>query len=1145
MEFTFLLLVLACLSKGTEAFLATPLNTTDPDVISILCPEQATGETKDHEWITREGIRKSIRRFFMLNPPPGSAPDFFLPEDATLSELYHAYYGKNSSPTRFIKAVNSIASANVKTDSSAQTRYDPAIQGDGEHLDGLQATLIARYPQILTSILRDEAYSAARGLLGTSLHSLQKFYSHSTWIEQGNSNILEGLGIPGNNIGITANPSEDVCNACPSSQGECQGNVIVGASLSSGYYNYNDTIGGGFLIPKPTTGGKCSHGGVLDDSADVEAIGGINKDTAYPCFSPHHHLHEQAAELAVQATEHYLQVLLDAVGDEKYRRLFDLYLGSALSICIDVTGSMQDDIDAVKAQVAEIVNNTVAELYILVPYNSPVVGPMTKTSDPKVFLDAVNALYASGGDENFCQALQLALSATPDYGDIFCFTDDRAQDAAELMESVTALAQQQHNKVTIILSDIYKKGPQDERDSPLFSTQTTSGGKTSFSSINGRISSDPVQQYQDLADATGGLLISTDKFDVADIVSIIDGGVETSTVTIISLTGIIGNHNNQVLIDDSIINFEVRISGSVTSAAITDVTAGTDYDLLDPAALDTMNDVEVVSHTDTFKAIKWTAPNYGDWELVTDSSGNYSVSVIATSTLDFLGDFAILDPSPPHPHYRQTEGRPLMDTVYYLEITMIGHLESNVVNIKQVEFIDKVGTSLRLIEYHEDVTDQLYIRTQPLPEDPFYIRLLGHVASGNAFCRLMSVLMMPVQTTVDVWANSDDLSARPGESATAMFLVTNFGLESEFSIAGTDDMNFLTSMDPPSIYLSTNDSLPVTAYFTVPSGTLHGTVSTVIITAQSLKQTQSVNSAIAHFVVLPEETDFVKPMCVLTKSPDCIGYNYNGICATHNWTTEANLQDEASGLYSVYAKPEGNSVNIDHFTPGTNELVIVEYGADCCTLQADIIGVDGQGNVGKCNIDMGILGGLIYDFKVDSVGESWVVLHWNITPSAYDILYFNLEINDIALHKVTCHDLYCLDIATYLEPCAVQNFNLIPVFDNNGYEAPGFGVFTQAITSEAEPSAPYNGTEIDATETTITIAWEASLCSSLFQVCYYEVIDEPSNAICEQTTQTSFVIRGLSICKAYFADVVSINPSGTSSPDLKFYGVTLCPGPTE
>lgn len=67
----------------------------------------------------------------------------------------------------------------------------------------------------------------------------------------------------------------------------------------------------------------------------------------------------------------------------------------------------------------------------------------------------------------------------------------------------------------------------------------------------------------------------------------------------------------------------------------------------------------------------------------------------------------------------------------------------------------------------------------------------------------------------------------------------------------------------------------------------------------------------------------------------------------------------SSGLYRVDAVPEGDSVSVSGFTPGTTADVTVDYTASCCTTQVDIIGVDGVGNVGKCHIDLGILGGKV------------------------------------------------------------------------------------------------------------------------------------------------------------------------------------------
>ncbi|XP_071525808.1 von Willebrand factor A domain-containing protein 7-like [Panulirus ornatus] len=1107
----FILSLLVVVLRGTDAFLATPLNTSDPDVAGILCPEQTVGVTRDHKWITREAIRVNIRRFFLDNPPP-SQPNFNVPTTASLTQLYHAYYGAASSPARFIKAVNSIAAANVKADSATQVRHDPDIQGDAEALASLQTTLIARYPQIQTAILVDEAYPAARSLLGLSLHSIQKFYAHSTWVEQDHTNILADLGLPGFVFDDLAEPAEDVCTPCSNPQGGCAGNVLSGAGLSSGYYMYNDPAASAFLVDKPTSGGKCSHGGVLDESASSPAQGGINKDTASPCFSPHYHLHEQAAKLAVQATDHYLSVLLDVVGNEKYRRLFDLYHGSALSISIDTTGSMTDDIDAVKEQVKLIVENTNPELYVLAPFHDPTWGPGLKTDNASEFLEAVMALDASGGygplEEMFWSGLQLALSLTPDYGDIFTFTDAGGRDG-EKMESDIARAKMQHCKVSVIYSG-------------RIPTATTQDPRQLLTGVD---------DYRRLTDSTGGLFIPSDKFDISAITPILGEGVESASVDITQLQGLQGAQDIQIPIDDSIQDFEIRIAGSITSGLLRDIT-GTEYDLMNQVALEADPAIEIVAYSSGLKAIRWLEPRYGQWNLQTDSSSTYSISVNANSTLNFLGGFSILDPSPPHPHYRSSEGSPLINTVYYVDVTLIGYLESDVTDVTRVEYVDKTGMRLREIPYHGEVDDEFYIRSDPLPEQPFYLKLYGHVQSGNVFCRLLPVLITPVDTSVGVLATTEDLAARPGEESDADFIVTNYGLSSFFTITGTDDKGFMQSVIPSTIYIQNNSSVVVQAHFVVPNTATPGTVSMVTVTAQSDTQTQSVNSAISQFVVLPLVSDVAPPTCILNSQPDCSGYDLNGICSEKNWTAQASLQDELSGLVSVYGRPAGFSTELTGFTPGTTDQVGMLYSASCCNSQVDLIGVDSVGNMGKCRIDMGTLGGLIYDLEAVSVGETWVELRWSMTPTQYDIHKYTLLINDDSSEDSRCQEEVCHHNVTYLRPCSLQTFQLTPHFYVGGEDRVGQAASTQATTKDQVPGAPANGQVVSVTETSAVVSWDAvnTKCISLFRVCYrpYGI---GATTLCEQTATNTYNMRGLEACAVYEVTVTSLAPSGLPSSD--------------
>ena len=259
----------------------------------------------------------------------------------------------------------------------------------------------------------------------------------------------------------------------------------------------------GVNITFPEDVKKCHHGGSLDVTME-----GINKDTSSECFSPGHELHKAAAESAILATEYYINYIRTVIGDNHFQQLFSLSEGSALAIVIDTTASMGGEIDAVKQEVAEIVAGAIAagvspSIYILVPFNDPKVGPLTKTTDPDVFLDAVNGLEASGGrsgdtPEMFWGGLLMALQNSPMNTDIICFTDAVAKDG-EKIPSCYASAQENHARVSIITS-----------------------------LINGKDIITTVEDYRDICTATGGLFIPANKVDTDQIVGILQKSIETS-----------------------------------------------------------------------------------------------------------------------------------------------------------------------------------------------------------------------------------------------------------------------------------------------------------------------------------------------------------------------------------------------------------------------------------------------------------------------------------------------------------------------------------------------------------------------------------------------------------------------------------------
>ena len=183
-----------------------------------------------------------------------------------------------------------------------------------------------------------------------------------------------------------------------------------------------DNLTSGYLPHQTEVEGRCRHG----SHEDLPGLGGINKDTGSSCWSPHAEYHQLAAEVAASAVEQYLDDIRFLINDENFAHLFDLSFGSALVIAIDRSGSMCEEIEAVKGKVQEIVETALEtgvtpSRYVLVPFGTNVPPPLV-TTDPQKYLEVVMLMDCSwGGSEHFWTAVQLGLTNAPPYSDIIVF----------------------------------------------------------------------------------------------------------------------------------------------------------------------------------------------------------------------------------------------------------------------------------------------------------------------------------------------------------------------------------------------------------------------------------------------------------------------------------------------------------------------------------------------------------------------------------------------------------------------------------------------------------------------------------------------------------------------------------------------------
>jgi hypothetical protein len=352
--------------------------------------------TTTHTDMSREAILQVAKQFLIDNPNPEDGESTVrisaLPE-LTEETLVTAYYGRRQpSRTRtFRKALREIGLANSGVDFGSEEE-DAAAHFDSEQFQTGQNRLVQLRQNIETQI-SNMNFALARTETGRLLHALQDFYSHSNWVENGNTDPYDVLGRQDERPSNIAGPSTRTCRDCSRFRinfrinilntiaqiivpFDCEDNIRT-SLLTSGYFTDQRDVNGN-IIDKPR--GKCSHGGFLDQSSNLDANGGINKDSPFDVWSPHFQFHNDAVSVARLAT---MDILNEIRADVNSDSLFGEYLGLdileeiSIAFVIDTTESMAEELLEIEATVPFIrqyVDSLSGDLharYILVPFNDP------------------------------------------------------------------------------------------------------------------------------------------------------------------------------------------------------------------------------------------------------------------------------------------------------------------------------------------------------------------------------------------------------------------------------------------------------------------------------------------------------------------------------------------------------------------------------------------------------------------------------------------------------------------------------------------------------------------------------------------------------------------------------------------------------
>lgn len=830
----------------------------------------------------------------------------FEPTGNSPEEIVQACLGPTAtgdvSGTKFHSALQQIYTQNSLVDlefvNSAPHHFNSEMffEGKGLIIEGVGA---------IKANIRMENFQAARESLGRVLHTLQDFYSHTNWVELGNTDPYLNLIRPDLPIENMADVNTPTCSDCTS--GTCTNpilpNILKKKKLTSGYM-------GIFSATKPT--GKCSHGGMSDQTSIAFPRGGINKDERRP---DNQAFHDAAVKAATAASLQLLEDIRLAAGDIPFLRMLGIARSSVVCFVIDTTGSMSDDIEEARSVVYEIIDSKKGTQdepseYILVPFNDPDFGPVVKTSDPQFMKKEISKLTVNGGgdDPEMCfSGVQLALTTAPGSSDIFVFTDATAKDN-DLKDTIYALIGSTKSKVSFFM---------------------TKNGRRRRRSLTASFN-----DYKDLALASGGQAIEVTKGQLPQATDVILDSSTSALVTVLQQARNPGKPENfPFMLDESLKNITIYITGTSLSFTLTTPTGVTQSSSQANGALGTIQTVGNLWRI-RVKADKES----GTWKISITSNNPYTLKITGQSTINFIYDF-VGSFGGPHPGYAVLTGRPQEGQPAILMVTVMGRKGPSSLAVNEIGLIPVSRSGTFINGTTNDMGNgDILVTVSAVPEGEFVVLLKGtDRISKTEFQRQSTTQMSVSKVNIQVMVDS---SLEPGKAFTLSFSVFTNGSGGQYVINARNDRNF-NMVYPKSLTLTTGQYTNATLTITPPANTESGTDVTLALEASYGPDS---NYFVRRLSVVKKITDFVGPSCKIIYVDDTCPQDVSQ-CKTFEWELVANLTDgNGTGIETVTLR-QGKG-HLSQTVVG--DPVQYKYNSSCCSQVVEIVAVDEVGNVGKC-----------------------------------------------------------------------------------------------------------------------------------------------------------------------------------------------------
>ncbi|XP_069021932.1 von Willebrand factor A domain-containing protein 7-like [Embiotoca jacksoni] len=866
------------------------------------------GGTSSHVSITRAALLQKVTE--TCRTVAKAAGRKFNPTGSSPEELVRAYLGPTAtgevSGAKFHSALREILVQNGLLDrdfaNSAPHHFNSEafLEGRGLIMQGVVA---------IKANIRKENFQAARETLGRVLHTLQDFYSHSNWVELGNTDPYINLIRPDLPLDNLAGVDTATCSDCAS--GKCKSQILRKIlnekKLTSGYLSISSST-------KPS--GKCSHGGVADLTSVTRPRGGISKDERR---SDNVAVHNAAVNAATAASLQLLEDIRLAAGDNNFLRMMGIARSSVVCFVIENTGSMSEDISEARAVIDEIIDSKKGTQdepseYILVPFSDPSFGPVIRTTDPEQMKAEISKLSAGGGSDHpeMClSGLQLALTSAPSSSYIYVFTDATAKDIA-LKDTIIALIRTTKSTVSFFM--------------------TTASGRRRRS-----LTAASFNDYKDLAFASGGQAIQVSKKQLAETTELI---LDTSTSALVTVLQRARNPGKdeifRFVLDESLKNVTIYITGTSISFSLTNPTG-------DSQTQQASGKLGTIKTVGNLMRVRLNADRQaGTWKINIMTNQPYTLKVTGQSIITFIYDF-VESFSGSHTGYAILRGRPQAGTPATLMLSVIGRKGPSSMTVGDVNLVPVFGPGSGATSTLTDMGNgDVLVTVNAVPEGEFMVLVKGtDVMSNSKFHRQSTTQMTVSKVTIQAVVDS---SVEPGKALKLPFSLMTQGSGGSFSINIRNDRSFPMSY-PKSLTLKTRQYSNASLTITPPANTTSGTDTTLTIEVKSSNGFDS-NYAELRLSVLTKITDFIRPLCdvVSVRADHCP--NDMSQCKPFLWELTAKFTDgNGTGIQSISLRQGTGNLT---YTSLSNPLIQANYNASCCSQIVEFIATDKVGNVGKC-----------------------------------------------------------------------------------------------------------------------------------------------------------------------------------------------------